>query len=69
MCAYFSKAGDETSKAMKQAVKDAINGKKSDFQRMTATAAAYATIWECSVQEALYLVMLQLCLYSQKFSL
>ena len=27
MCSYFSKAEDETSEAMKQAVKDAINGK------------------------------------------
>ena len=28
ICAYFSKAEDEISVAMKQAVKDAINGKK-----------------------------------------
>ena len=28
MCAYFSKAEDETSEAMRQTVKDAINGKK-----------------------------------------
>ena len=27
MCSYFSKAEDETSEVMKQAVKDAINGK------------------------------------------
>ena len=31
MCAYFSKAVDETSEAMKQAVKDATNGKKIRF--------------------------------------
>ena len=57
MCAYFSKAVDETSEAMKQAVKDATNGKKSDFDRMKAIARAYATKRECSVQEAVYLVM------------
>ena len=57
MCAYFSKVKDETSEAMKQAVKDAINWKKSDFDRMKAIATAYATKRECSVQEAVYLVM------------
>ena len=57
MCAYFSKVKDETSEAMKKAVKDAINWKKSDFDRMKAIARAYATKRECSVQEAVYLVM------------
>ena len=49
MCAYFSKAEAETSEAMKQAVKDAINEKKSDFERMKGIARAYATKRECSV--------------------
>ena len=62
MCAYFSKSEDETSEAMKQAVKDAINGKKSDFERMKAIARAYATKRECSVQEAVFLVMPELWL-------
>ena len=31
ICAYFSEAEDEISVAMKQAVKDAINGKKIIF--------------------------------------
>ena len=62
MCADFSKAEDKRSEAMKQAVKDAINGKKSDFERMKAIARAYATKRECSVQEAVYLVMPELWL-------
>ena len=33
MCLYFSKAEDETSKAMKQAVKDAINGKNQILRK------------------------------------
>ena len=62
MYAYFSKAEDETSEAMKQVVQDAINGKKSDFERMKAIARAYATKREWSVQEAVYLVMPELWL-------
>ena len=62
MCAYFSKTEDETSEAMKQAVKDSINGKKSDFERMKAIARTYATKRECSVQEVVYLVMPELWL-------
>ena len=62
MCADFSKAEDKRSEAMKQAVKDAINEKKSDFERMKAIARAYATKMECSVQEAVYLVMPELWL-------
>ena len=34
-----------------------LMGKKSDFDRMKAIARAYATKRECSVQEAVYLVM------------
>ena len=62
LCADFSKAEDKTSEAMKQAVKDAINGKKSGFERMKAIARTYATKKECSVQEAVYLVMPELWL-------
>ena len=49
MYVYFSKAEDGTSEALKQAVKD--------FKRMKAIAWAYTTKRECSVQEAVYLVM------------
>ena len=57
MCAYFSKDENEKSEAMKEAVKDAINGKKSDFERIKAIARVHTTKREGSVQEAVYLVM------------
>ena len=53
MCAYFSKAEDETSEAMKQAAREALVGNKSDYEKMKAIARAY-------VQEAVYLVMPEL---------
>ena len=62
MCVYFSKAEEETSEAMKQAVKDVMNGKKSDNERMKAITRAYTTKRECSFQEAVYLVMPELWL-------
>ena len=62
ICAYFSKAEDKASEAMKQAVKDAVNEKKSDFERMKAIARTYATKREGSVQEVVYLVMPELWL-------
>ena len=62
ICAYFSKAEDEASEAIKQAVKDAVNEKKSDFERMKAIARTYATKREGSVQEVVYLVMPELWL-------
>ena len=43
MCAYFSKAEDETSEAMKQAAKEALSGNKSHYDKMKAIARAYAT--------------------------
>ena len=62
MCAYFSKAEGETSKAMKQAAKEGLHGNKSDYEKMKITARVYATKRECSVQEAVYLVMPELWL-------
>ena len=62
MCAYFSKAEDETSEAMKQAAKEASVSGKSNFAKMRAVARAYSAKRECSVQEAVYLVMPQLWL-------
>ena len=60
MCAYFFKTENETSEAMKQTVKFAINGRKSDFEKMKTIDRAYATKRECSVQEAVYLVIPEL---------
>ena len=62
MCAYFSKAEDETSEAVNQAAKEALSGNKSYYEKMKAIAHAYAIKRECSVQEAVYLVMPELWL-------
>ena len=63
MCAYFSKAKDDTSEAMKPAAREALAGNKFDYEKMKAIARAYDTKRECSVQEAVYLVMPELWLH------
>ena len=62
MSAYFSKSEDETSEAMKQTGKEALKMNKSDYERMKAIRKAYITKRECSVQEAVYLIMPELLL-------
>lgn len=62
MCAYFSKCEDETSEAMKQAAKEASNSNKSYSEQMRFIARAFTTRRECSVQEAVYLLMPELWL-------
>ena len=62
MYAYLSKAEDETSEGMKHAAKEALNGNKSDYEKMKSITRAYATKRECSVQKAVYLVMPELWL-------
>ena len=62
MCAYFSKAEDGTSEAMKEVAKDAFNRGVSYYEKMKAIAKAYTTKRECSVQEAVYLIMPELWL-------
>ena len=64
MCAYCFKTEDETSEAIKQAAREALVGNKSDYEyeKMEAIARAYATERECSVQEAVYIVMPELWL-------
>ena len=57
MCAYFSEAENETSEAMKQAAKEVGMSEK-----MGAIAKAYSKKMECSVQEAVYLLMPELWL-------
>ena len=56
MCAYFSKAEDETSEAMKHAEKEALNASKTDFETMKVIAKT------CSVQEAIYYILPELWL-------
>ena len=62
MCAYFSKSEDETSEAMKQAAKEAFSSGKSNMEHMRSIARAYANKRECSVQEAVYILMPELWL-------
>ena len=43
MCDYFSKSEDETSEAMKQATKEALNTNKTNIEQMTPISRAYKT--------------------------
>ena len=62
MCAYFSKAEDESTEAMKHAAKEAIKLNLSAYEQMKAIAHAFMTKRECSTQEAVYHVMPELWL-------
>ena len=62
MCAYFSKAKNETFKAMKQAAKEAGMSGKTELGKMRTVAKAYSKKREYSVQEAVYLLMPELWL-------
>ena len=62
MCAYFSKSEDETSEAMKQAAKEAFNSNKTNIEQMRSIALVYDNKRECSVQEAVYILMPELWL-------
>ena len=62
MCAYFSKAEDGTSQVMEEACKDAFNRDVLDCEKMKVIAKAYTTKTECSVQEAVYMIMPELWL-------
>ena len=57
MCAYFSKAENKTSEAMKQAAKEVHALGKTNLEEMRTVARAYSTKRKCSVQEGVYLVM------------
>ena len=62
MCACISKSEDEPSEAMKQAAKEASTLNLNAFEQIKAISKAYVTKIECSVQEAVYLVMPELWL-------
>lgn len=55
MYTYFSKARNETSEAMKPAVKEANVSEKTNLDKIRAVAKAYFTKREFSAQEAVYL--------------
>ena len=62
MCVYFSKAEYETSEAIKQAAKEDLSASETEFETLKATAKAYSTKRECSVQEAVYHILPELWL-------
>ena len=62
MCAYLSKTEDECSRAMNQAAKKAYENNLDIYQQMRSVANAYSLNREVSVQEAVYLIMLELWL-------
>lgn len=62
MCAYFSKSEDKCSVAMKECLTQAKELDATKFETMANIAKAYNSNRECSVQEAVYLVMPELWL-------
>ena len=56
MCAYFSKTENETSKALKQAAREANVSGKTHLEKMKVVAKKSSTKRKCSVQEAVHLV-------------
>ena len=42
MCAYFWKAEDKTSEAIKQTAKEAFSGNKLHYEKLKAIAGVYA---------------------------
>ena len=65
MCAYISKAEDETSKIMKKAANESPTRKKTDYKKIKLIARAYVTKRECFIEEAVYLAMLVLWLHKE----
>jgi len=52
MCAYISKSEDESTEAMKQAAKEALDSNQSLREKMKSISRAYRTHREMSIQEA-----------------
>lgn len=62
MCAYLSKSEHESSKAKKQAARDAYKAGKPAYERMTSVARTYRTHREISDQEAVTIALRELWL-------
>ena len=62
ICAYVSKAANEISEGMKQAAKEAGMSGKTELEKMRTIAKVYSKKSECSVQEAVYLLVPELWL-------
>ena len=50
MCAYFSKTENETSEAIKQAVKEADMSENTELEKMRAVAKAYSKKWGAHIK-------------------
>lgn len=59
-CAYFSKAEEETSGAIKQTARLAAIFGNSNFEKVRTVARTHSTKQKTSVQEVVYLVMPEL---------
>ncbi|XP_066925556.1 uncharacterized protein [Clytia hemisphaerica] len=57
MCAYISKSEDESTEAMKQAAKEALESNQSLKEKMKSISRAYRTHREMSIQEAVSIVL------------
>ncbi|XP_066927184.1 uncharacterized protein [Clytia hemisphaerica] len=57
MCAYISKSEDQTTEAMKQAAKEAMNSNHTLREKMKSVSRAYRTSREMSIQEAVAIIL------------
>ena len=57
MCANLSKSENESSVAMKQAVRDAFEKEGKNYEQMKSVANAYLNKRECSIQECVYHIL------------
>ena len=62
ICSYLSKGEDECSQVIKKAFKETLEKGTSYYEQMKATAHAYLSKNECSLQEAVYHIMAELWL-------
>ena len=51
MCAYFSKTENETSEAIKQAVKEAYMSENTELEKLRAVAKAYSKKWSAQIKK------------------
>ena len=62
MCNYLLKQEDECSEVMKQAFKELLEKGAGSYEQMKSVAHVYASKSECSLQEAVFQIMPELCL-------
>ena len=62
MCSYLSKQENEFSETMKQAMRKALDSRAGRYGQTKSITYAYVSRRECSLQEVVYHLMLELCL-------